>query len=231
MARRRERGWAASVRVACGREGMRACTQRRVHGAHVVRFAGRPEKTDPIVVPCKIASSAFSNFVRFLCNDHTFVASMWCATFEVKTTTTSSPTNVFSFFFSGGSKIHLSTSSRGREMRVTVSQQELRALPSCSRTWGGAGETLTETETSPPTPPEPTTTATTPCAAPRDSTHTHAPCRARLDVRLRLSSGAEPRAPRGPPQGDPLLRRPPAARARGLSAAAAAAPPLPHIHG
>ena len=145
MARRRERGWAASARAACGREGMRACTQRRVHGAHVGRacraFCWAPGG-DPGGIrswfPCKIASSAFSNFVRFLCNDHTFVAPMWCDTFEVKTTSTSRcATSVFSFFFSAGSKIHLSTSSRARDARHSASRSFER-----SRLALGRGEAL-----------------------------------------------------------------------------------------
>ena len=57
----------------------RACARARSGGfmelmldVPVVRFAGRPESW----FPCKIASSAFSNFVRFLCNDHTLIAPM-----------------------------------------------------------------------------------------------------------------------------------------------------------
>ena len=65
----------------------RACARARSGGfmelmldVPVVRFAGRPESW----FPCKIASSAFSNFVRFLCNDHTFFHAFFALVLLIK---------------------------------------------------------------------------------------------------------------------------------------------------
>ena len=65
----------------------RACARARSSGfmelmldVPVVRFAGRPEVSDR----GSAASSAFSNFVRFLCNDHTFFHAFFALVLLIK---------------------------------------------------------------------------------------------------------------------------------------------------